>query len=150
MMARQASTVVTTLRSSVPFMSSADNSTADLNLSSDFSKALGLNEELIDEMHREENAKEAPKTVPIGKKPPSKTILKDILENTKTKVAEPSIKSEPVVEHVKEEPLKQPASQIKRPPLSAFKTAPKVSNDCDEVTCNETFKKVQKFKENDF
>ena len=72
------------------------------------------------------------------------------MENTKTKVAEPSIKSEPVVEHVKEEPLKQPASQIKRPPLSAFKTAPKVSNDCDEVTCNETFKKVQKFKENDF
>ena len=123
MMARQASTVVTTLRSSVPPMSSADNSSADLNLSSDFSKALGLNEVLIDEMHHE---KDAPNTVPLGKKPPSKTILKDILENTKTKVAEPSIKSEPVVEHVKEEPLKQPASQIKRPPLSAFKTAPKV------------------------
>lgn len=87
MMARQASTVVSTLKTSVPPMSTpfTNSSAEDLNLSSDFSKALGVNEEQFEEMFEEEKGTVPPKTAPRGKKPPSDTILKDILENTKTK-----------------------------------------------------------------
>lgn len=127
MMARQASTVVGTLRTSVPSMSTpfTNSNAADLNLSSDFSKALGVNEEQFEE----ENGTVPPKTVPQGKKPPSDTILKDILENTKTnKSADPVVKPEPVEKIVSQEPVKKSAKKAIRPPLSAFKAAPKVVN----------------------
>lgn len=131
MMAKQASTVVGTLRTSVPSMSTpfTNSNAADLNLSSDFSKALGVNEEQFEEMFEEENGTVPPKTVPQGKKPPSDTILKDILENTKTnKSADPVVKPEPVEKIVSQEPVKKLAKKAIRPPLSAFKAAPKVVN----------------------
>lgn len=131
MMARQASTVVGTLRTSVPPMSTpfTNSNAADLNLSSDFSKALGVNEEQFEEMFEEEKGTEPPKTVPQGKKPPSDTILKDILENTKSKKsADPVVKSEPVEKFDNQKPVKKSAKKAIRPPLSAFKAAPKVVN----------------------
>lgn len=135
MMAKQASTVVGTLRTSVPSMSTpfTNSNAADLNLSSDFSKALGVNEEQFEEMFEEENGTVPPKTVPQGKKPPSDTILKDILENTKTnKSADPVVKPEPVEKIVSQEPVKKSAKKAIRPPLSAFKAAPKLSDTAKE------------------
>jgi uncharacterized protein YifN (PemK superfamily) len=144
MMAKQASTVVSTLRTNSPAVTvpMMDNTDTDFNLSSDYSTALGVNEELFDNVSRKEvdeilaqtpnspvsESGEISAKAPsanIGKKPPSKTILKDILENTKTKRAtEPSFKSDAIVEPVLE--VKKTAKTVKRMPLSSFKSAPKV------------------------
>ncbi|XP_061173214.1 atypical kinase COQ8B, mitochondrial-like [Saccostrea echinata] len=149
MMARQASTVARTLRTNAPSMSAPfmDNNVADLDLSSDFSKALGVNEEAFKEIDFVDGEENLSKTTSskVGKKPPSKTILKDILENTKTvKTAKSSVKtesvfkpeslteSEHVFESVKEDPIKKTVKTPKRPPLSSFKSAPKLSETAKE------------------
>ncbi|XP_056021745.1 atypical kinase COQ8B, mitochondrial-like isoform X2 [Ostrea edulis] len=147
MMAKQASTVVNTLKTNPPAMSvpMMDNAGSDFNLSSDYSTALGVNEELFEEVSRKEVDEvltKAPSST-LSKKPPSKTILKDILENTKTKQAgepsvksetkqagEPSVKSETIPEPFKE--VKKMAKTVKRMPLASFKSAPKLSETAKE------------------
>ncbi|XP_062584284.1 atypical kinase COQ8B, mitochondrial-like [Saccostrea cucullata] len=149
MMASQASTVVRTLRTNAPSMSAPfmDKNASDLDLSSDFSKALGVNEEAlkeVDYVDGEENLAK-PTSSKVGKKPPSKTILKDILENTKTVKTtessinteavlkpEPVIESEDIFEQVKEDLVKKTVKTPKRPPLSSFKSAPKLSDTAKE------------------